>query len=546
VKGETQPELLSRAALLRKEGVMNRLKRSRWLGGVAALAVVSLLMWRSSGLGQSSILLRAGVHAAPSLEDSLPAPPTWSEGFARVADAVRPSVVFVRVDRRPLAARGEESVPEPFKEFFREWRWPEGDPPFRFFFGARGVPRIQQGNGSGFIISSDGHIITNHHVVSEADKLEVRLFDGRWFPAKVIGSDAATDVAVIKIDASDLPAARFGDSDDVRVGEWVLAIGNPMGEQLSFTVTAGIVSAKGRPLAGLPTESDYRIQDFIQTDAAINRGNSGGPLLNAAGEVIGVNAAMASQTGAYQGYGFAIPINLARRVAQELIEHGKVTRAILGLMIRPVDPEDAAYVGLDSISGVVVQGFSEPRSPAKEAGIQPGDVVVALDGRPIEYVAQLQQDVAFRKPGDVVTLTVQRKGGARPDYRVRLAAAPESEAALADAREGGPAEGTVHGRKLGIDVELLDDDEAADRGLGGEHSGLVVTVVDPDGPSAEKLLPRGALQGPDIITHIDGKRVRSVAELDRALNAAPSGAVLSLRTYNHALGAPRVVRIRVR
>jgi len=236
---------------------------------------------------------------------------------------------------------------------------------------------VEQGTGSGFIVSSDGYILTNNHVVAGADRVMVRLYDKREFTAKVVGSDPATDVAVIKIDARDLPAVSLGNSDSTRVGEWVLAIGNPLGEAFTFTVTAGIVSAKGRLLNGLQ-QSRYAIQDFIQTDAAINPGNSGGPLVNVRGDVIGINAAIASETGFYSGYGFAIPINLAHTVMEQLIKTGHVERAVMGVAIREVQPEDADAVGLKEISGVVVNSYTGDDSPAKRAGIQPGDVIVAL------------------------------------------------------------------------------------------------------------------------------------------------------------------------
>ena len=212
----------------------------------------------------------------------------------------------------------------------------------RFFPRFRQQPEIEQGSGSGFVISADGYILTNNHVVEGAEQVTVRLLDRREFKAKVIGTDPNTDVAVLKIDAKDLPPVALGNSDDARVGEWVLAIGNPLGEGLTFTVTSGIVSAKGRALNGLPGRGQGSIQDFIQTDAAINPGNSGGPLVSVRGEVIGINSAIASETGFYSGYGFAIPINLARTVMNQLIESGKVHRAALGVSIADVTLNDAA------------------------------------------------------------------------------------------------------------------------------------------------------------------------------------------------------------
>src|SRR3954462_3501391 len=302
----------------------------------------------------------------------------------------------------------------------------------------RQQPEIEQGSGSGFIVSADGYILTNNHVVEGAEQVIVRLLDRREFRAKVVGTDPNTDVAVLKIDAKNLPPVALGNSDDARVGEWVLAIGNPLGENLTFTVTSGIVSAKGRALNGLPGRGQGSIQDFIQTDAAINPGNSGGPLVSVRGEVIGINSAIASETGFYSGYGFAIPINLARTVMTQLISTGHVERAVIGVSIRPITPEDAEDTKLTDIRGVVVNDFTGDDSPAKRAGIQEGDVIIAVDGQSIESVAQLQQRVGFKKPGESVQVTVVRKGGARKTIPVRLVAAPSAEPQeVADSDEGG-------------------------------------------------------------------------------------------------------------
>src|SRR2546426_4808448 len=302
--------------------------------------------------------------------------------FVAVADHVRPAVVFIKSQH---VARAEgQKLPPGFEDFFPQRR----------------RPQVEQGSGSGFIVSPDGYILTNTHVVAGADRVTVKLYDKREFTAKVVGTDPNTDVAIIKIDARNLPTVQFGNSDSTHVGEWVLAIGNPLGEQFAFTVTAGIVSAKGRLLGGLQ-QTRYSIQDFIQTDAAINPGNSGGPLVNVHGEVIGINSAIASETGFYTGYGFAIPINLARTVMQQLIKSGHVERAVMGVAIRPVDPEDADLVGLKEAKGVVVNDYSpdEAHSPAKDAGIKPGDVIVALDGEAVEAVPPRRQRAAFTRAG---------------------------------------------------------------------------------------------------------------------------------------------------
>jgi serine protease Do len=448
--------------------------------------------------------------------------------FVRVAEAVQPAVVFIEAESRS-GAQAHPELPAPFDRFFE----------------APDQPR--RGTGSGFIISPDGYIITNNHVVDGFDRFEVRLFDDRQFSATVVGRDPDTDVAVIKIDADDLPAVSFGDSDSLRVGEWVLAIGNPLGRDFSFTVTAGIVSGRGRGLPGLVNpERRYTIQDFIQTDAAINPGNSGGPLVNTSGQVVGVNSAIASRTGYYSGYSFAIPVNLARLVADQLVREGSVTRAQLGVTIQNADEDDAAYVGLDEIRGVRINDYNGDDSPAERAGLQPGDVIVAVDGEPIDYVAQLQQIVGFKRPGDEITVTVMRKGGERRDIEVRLGEADtEARRRMARADLEDEGETAAFEEKLGLALETLPARMISDSRIGRENEGPVIVHIDPDGPARDKPLReanagRGVL---DIITHVEGRRVRNLQELEAALDDVEPGTVVSLRVYQVGLGS-RVVRLR--
>src|SRR6185437_8627754 len=279
--------------------------------------------------------------------------------------------------RKARVRQPQFQLPPGFEQFFPRGQFRQPDQDF------------QESAGSGFIVSKDGYILTNNHVVEGSDQVTVRLLDRREFPAKVVGTDPGTDLAVLKINATGLTPAPLGDSDNSRVGEWVLAVGNPLGENLTFTVTSGIISAKGRTLA-LPNSSDRSIQDFVQTDAAINPGNSGGPLVAVNGTVIGVNSAIASQTGFYSGYGFAIPIDLARKVMDQIITSGRVRRSALGVTVRNVSPNDATYVGLPDIRGVVVEDFGSQNSPARKAGLEPGEIIVSVDGKPVEYVGQLQ------------------------------------------------------------------------------------------------------------------------------------------------------------
>ncbi len=284
-----------------------------------------------------------------------------SDAFAMVAAGIKPSVVYI------VATHAAQTVAEPQSDGSAgPMAPPDGAP---FFPGMPDGPGAPRGgavaSGSGFIVSPDGYILTNNHVIDGARSVTVRLLDRREFKARIVGGDPMTDVAVLKIDARGLAAAPLGNSDSSRVGQWVLALGNPLGENLTFTVTQGIVSAKGRSALGLPGSSARSIQDFIQTDAAINPGNSGGPLVNVRGAVIGINAAIESPTGYNTGYGFAVPINLARDVMQQIIATGHVERAALGVTVRDASPDDAAYVGLSTIGGVLVEDVGAADSPAE-------------------------------------------------------------------------------------------------------------------------------------------------------------------------------------
>jgi serine protease Do len=511
-----------------------------WLkfGGLVALAFALGLLFaglldlpnRSSAQEQGRPATAIAQVPAPSIPAARPLQ-ELSEAFAAVAEHVKPAVVYIRSQRTEQATR--QRVPPGMERFFPRFRQ---------------QPDVEQGSGSGFIVSPDGYILTNNPVVEGAEVVTVRLLDRREFKAKVIGTDANTDVAVVKIDAKGLPPISLGNSDDARVGEWVLAIGNPLGEGLTFTVTSGIVSAKGRALQGLPGRGQGSIQDFIQTDAAINPGNSGGPLVSVRGEVIGINSAIASETGFYSGYGFAIPINLARTVMNQLIETGAVHRAALGVSIDNVTLNDAAYVGLPEIRGVVVKDIPSSDSPAKAAGILPGDVIIAVDGKPVERVGQLQQVIGFRKPGDVVKVEVARKGGVRKTVSVKLQALNEQpQLAAADEgdtdRAGAPGGSSMN--RLGITVEPVTADVAQQLQLPANMRGLIVTDVTPGGPAWETLFDDPQRNGPDIILSVEGKPVRTEAELRNALKAEKAGSIVTLGVYNPRAQGRRVERIRL-
>jgi serine protease Do len=528
-----------------------------WLkfGGLVGLAfVLGLLFAGLLDLPKNSLAQGAAARltSSQSAITQVAAPPLpaarplaeLSDAFAAVAEHVRPSVVFVKSARRQQAARTP--------------RVPQGFEPFFGFPQERGrAPSIERGSGSGFIVSADGYILTNNHVVDGAETVTVRLLDGRQFPARVVGNDANTDVAVIKIEAKGLNPASLGVSATTRIGEWVLAVGNPLGEALTFTVTSGIVSAKGRGLAGLPGRTVTSIQDFIQTDAAINPGNSGGPLVNVRGEVIGINSAIASETGYNMGYGFAIPIDLARSVMDQLIKTGKVERAALGVTVGEASAIDAQYVGLEEVRGVKIETFASEASPAKRAGMEVGDIVVAIDGQRVDYVAQLQQIVGFKRPGESVKVEVARKGGVRRTFTVRLisqlASTGQATPEQADQAEspdtaGDPASGAVI-KPLGLTVLPLTSQMAGEMGVPAGIRGLLIQSIDPEGPAAEIRLYGLDSRTPDIILSVEGVPVRSESELRAALKNAGPGGIVTLMVYNQAAAAQgdarRVVRVQL-
>ncbi len=282
------------------------------------------------------------------------------------------------------------------------------DPLLRYFFGfgnGEMREREQTGSGSGVIIRPDGYIVTNNHVVANATKVQVTLNNNKKFDAKIIGTDPATDVALLKIDATGLPALKFGNSDNLRLGEWVLAIGSPLGEQLRGTITAGIVSAKGR---SMPEKGEFKIESFIQTDAAVNPGNSGGALVNKTGELVGINTAIVSQTGAYSGYSFAVPVNIVKKIAEDLIDFGAVRRAKLGVSMATMTDEIADKMKLSSVKGVYIDEVLKGSS-ADKAGIKPKDIITSIDSTKITTASALQEKVNSFHPGDIATFTLIRE-----------------------------------------------------------------------------------------------------------------------------------------
>lgn len=470
-----------------------------------------------------------------------------SNAFVSISESVTPAVVSITVDIRPDTTRGRDRrqmqippgmVPEGMEELFEQLQ--------------QQTPRVQTGMGSGVIVSKDGYILTNNHVVTRsdmrtvADRVTVRLLNGRQYIARVVGTDPTTDVAVLKIEGSDFQFAVLGDDTRSRVGEWVLAIGNPLG--FDHTVTAGIISAKGRGgqfLAGLAQNNQYGIFDFIQTDAAINRGNSGGPLINSRGEVIGINTAIASPNGFNAGYGFAIPISLARKVMTDIIEHGRVRIAVLGIQINEVDAQDAAAARLPDVRGVIVGGFSGENAPARQAGVREGDVIVAADGQQVDRVAGLQRIVRSHAPGETVELQVVRFG-TRHTFRVRLTEAPSQQATITPAggvpRTG--STGVTTDNRLGVSVSNITPEVAQGLRLGNQR-GVIVTNVVGLGPAWERLGAQDIIVA--VLSPVD-REIRTVAELKQVLSSMKAGDYVSLRVLNaRPTGPPqsRVVNIRV-
>ena len=417
--------------------------------------------------------------------------------YAEVVSRVAPAVVTIRSERRVRAAEQFPFVDDPFfRDFFGD-RFRNAQP--------RSQERLQRGLGSGVIVSADGYIVTNHHVIDGAEEIKVELNDNRSFAAKVIGSDPPSDLAVLKIETKGLPVLPLGDSDRVRVGDIVLAVGNPLG--VGQTVTMGIISAKGRQ-TGL---SDGSFEDFLQTDAPINQGNSGGALVNTNGELIGINSQILSPSGGNIGLGFAVPANMAKNAMDQLIKSGKVRRGMIGVTIQPVTSDLASSLGLSDARGALVSSV-QAGSPAERAGIRRGDVIVAFNGSPVTDSNSLRNQVARTQPGTDVTLTISRDNREQ-QVRVSLGELPaERMTASPEGSSGGSDTG-----KLGIQVEPLTPALADRLNLRAGAQGLVVTDVDPVGPAAD-----AGIRENDVIEEVNRQPVRSVADLQSAIQRSGS------------------------
>jgi len=497
------------------------LSRAR-LGAAVVTAFVCGLLFASGfdltrfGFAQDGKATKVASSQVQSLAET-------GSAFEAIADHVTPSVVSIQTTRITNARQRGSGRPD-IEEFFRNFQPPSQQ------------REPQEASGTGFVVSKDGYILTNNHVVADADKVQVTLLDKRTFEAKVIGRDPTTDVAVIKIDGENLPVASLGDDNNARVGQWVVAIGNPLG--LDFTVTAGIISAKGRPLQGLLGNRGYEITDYIQTDAAINPGNSGGPLVNIRGAVIGINSAIASSTGFYAGYGFAIPVTLAKQVMDDLIKYGKVRRAVMGVSIMPATPADAKAAGMKEVTGVFVRAFNpdDSNSPAKNAGLQPGDVIVSADGKATDRVSTLQRIIRGHKPGDTVTLEVMRFGEKKA-FKVKLIEAPDqSQVASVDDNdsETQPAAATESRRfdKLGIAVEPVSPALASRTRMSDVYRrGLMVSEVNVTGPARGKILADNTVLL-QVLNPAPRRELHSAADLDAVLAGLRKGDVVTFLVYD--------------
>ncbi|HLZ34433.1 MAG TPA: DegQ family serine endoprotease [Nitrospira sp.] len=470
--------------------------------GIAVLG--ASLIWGNQSVTPS----HASGSAAPS---SVPAavtiPSLPTNGFTEVAKAVTPAVVnitTVTVDKVSEGRDGQDELRERMEEFFGGPNGPFGPRGFRGPQGP-GEPRGHRGGGqgSGVVVSTDGYILTNNHVIDHAREVTVTLPDKREFKGKIVGTDPKTDLAVVKIDAENLPAVAWGDATKLQVGEYVLAVGNPFG--LNSTVTLGIVSALGRGRMGIT-----QYEDFIQTDAAINPGNSGGALVNTRGELVGINTAIFSQTGGYQGVGFAVPTSMSKPIYESLIKHGKVVRGYLGIGIQDLNGDLAKSFGLTDAKGALVSDVKED-SPADRAGLKQGDVLISYQGAAVEDAVALQRMVTRSTVGTKVTMKVVRDGHEK-ELTVTIGEQPDT-AKIAKAETG-----EKDFAFAGVAVQDLDRDTAKELGIKGKTHGVVVTSVEPES-GAEKA---GLMPG-DVIREINRQPVKSVKDFETVSSAVKKG-----------------------
>ncbi len=452
------------------------------LGGIAGIIFSSHLEWT-----QRSVASEEKIAADVSILNKI------NEASRAIAQDVVPVVVSISSKR--VVKLGEGEFPK---------EWPFGGDFFKYFQ----IPKeqVQRSLGSGVIVSEEGYILTNNHVVEGADELKVILSDKREFEAKVVGRDPLTDIAVVKVEGKDLPVARLGDSDDIQVGDMVYAIGSPFG--LTSTLTQGVVSAVGRQVGVIG--DNFGIENFIQTDAVINPGNSGGPLVNIKGEVIGINTAIATQSWHYEGYGFAVPVNLARKIMRDLIDRGKVVRAFLGISMSDVDESMANAFGLEKPKGVLVQEVIG--DPARKAGIKPGDIIIQIDGQDVNRANQVQSMVLQKNPGDKISIKLIRENKEKK-IEVTLG---EKEAEEMKVVSSAPGEF----EKLGISVQPLTEEIGKSVGYEGK-GGVIISQVNPYGLAFE-----AGIRERDIVVEVNRELVKSVKDFERKVSSAKAGDML--------------------
>lgn len=443
------------------------------------------------------------------------------DSFADLADKISPSVVNITTSTVVSQGTGQTPiVPDgsPFEDFFREFQDRNNN-------GDR--PRRSSALGSGFVISEDGYVVTNNHVIESADEIIIEFFNGDELEATVIGTDPTTDVALLKVEADrPLPFVRFGDSDTARVGDWVMAMGNPLGQ--GFSVSAGIVSARNRELSG-------SFDDFIQTDAAINRGNSGGPLFNLDGDVIGVNTAILSPNGGSIGIGFSMASNVVTRVVDQLQQFGETRRGWLGVRIQDVTDDVAEAIGLEKVSGALVTDV--PEGPAQEGGMLSGDVILQFDGFDVDDTRGLVRRVGNTEVGKAVRVLVFREGKTQT-LKVTLGRREAAEGAVPAAQPGGESEEQTETELLGMTIMPLDDELRGQLELDDAATGLVVTDVDPLSEAHEKGMRAG-----DVITEAGQQQILSVSDLEGRIDSAKEAGRKSILFLVRRAGDPRFVAL---